>query len=91
MLISSAFVGGPFLSRKHYQEFVVPYERRVTRAIKSTGTPVYTHTCGSIGDRLDLFVETGTQVSIPGPAAAWKRRSGRVKRDFGQQFFFKGI
>jgi uroporphyrinogen-III decarboxylase len=61
LLISSAFVGAPFLSRKHYQEFVVPYERRVTSAVKSTGTVVYTHTCGSIGDRLDLFVETGTQ------------------------------
>ncbi len=60
VLISSAFAGGPFLSRDLYREFVLPYEKRVTDAVKETGTVVYTHTCGSIGDRLDLMIETGT-------------------------------
>ncbi len=60
VLISSAFAGGPFLSRDMYREFVLPYERRVTDAVKQTGTIVYTHTCGSIGDRLDLMIKTGT-------------------------------
>ena len=60
VLISSAFAGGPFLSREMYTEFVVPYEKQLTDAIKSTGKPVYTHTCGSIGDRLDLMINTGT-------------------------------
>ncbi len=60
VLISSAFAGGPFLSRDMYKAFVMPYEKRVTEAVKETGTVVYTHTCGSIGDRLDLMVETGT-------------------------------
>jgi Uroporphyrinogen decarboxylase (URO-D) len=60
VLISSAFAGGPFLSREMYREFVLPYEKMVTAAIKKTNTPVYTHTCGSIGDRLDLMMETGT-------------------------------
>lgn len=61
VLMSSAFVGGPFLSPKMYKEFVVPYERRVTDAVKSIGVPVYTHTCGSIGDRLELMIDTGTE------------------------------
>ena len=61
VLISSAFAGGRFISRKMYSEFVVPYERRVTEAVKADGVPVYTHTCGKIGDRLDLMAETGTQ------------------------------
>ncbi len=60
VLISSAFAGGPFLSRDLYRKFVLPYEKRVTDAVKETGTVVYTHTCGSIGDRLDLMIETGT-------------------------------
>ncbi len=60
VLISSAFAGGPFLSRKMYREFVLPYEKRVTAAVKDKNTVVYTHTCGQIGDRLDLMVETGT-------------------------------
>ncbi len=65
VLISSAFVGGPFLSRKMYQESVVPYERRVTDAIKTTGVPVYTHTCGHIGDRLELRLRPARRGLIP--------------------------
>lgn len=61
VLISSAFAGAPMLSPAMYREFVLPYERRVTDAVRATGVPVYTHTCGSIGDRLEAMVETGTQ------------------------------
>ncbi len=87
VLISSAFAGGPFLSRDMYREFVMPYERKVTDAVKKTGTPVYTHTCGQIGDRLDLMVETGTMgidTLDPPPlgntdlAAALEELDGRV-------------
>jgi uroporphyrinogen-III decarboxylase len=61
VLCSSAFAGGSFISRKMYREFVVPYERRLHQAIQAEGVPSYTHTCGKVGDRLDLLVETGTQ------------------------------
>ncbi len=60
VLISSAFAGGPFLSRDMYKEFVLPYEKKVAAAVKKKNTVVYTHTCGQIGDRLDLMMETGT-------------------------------
>jgi MtaA/CmuA family methyltransferase len=61
ILISSAFAGAGFISRKHYQEFVLPYERKIVVEIqKEYHLPIYTHTCGSIGDRLDLMIETGT-------------------------------
>lgn len=61
VLISSAFAGGGFISRAHYQEFVLPYERELIRRLReSTPIPVYTHTCGEIGDRLDLMLATGT-------------------------------
>lgn len=61
ILISSAFAGAGFISRKHYEEFVLPYERKAVEGIKSTfSVKVYTHTCGSIGDRLDLLLQTGT-------------------------------
>ncbi len=62
VLISSAFAGAGFISRNHYAEFVLPYERRLAEAIKAEGNVfVYTHTCGAIGDRLNLMIETGTQ------------------------------
>jgi uroporphyrinogen decarboxylase-like protein len=63
VLISSAFAGAGLIAREHYQEFVLPYEKRVVAALRARrpGLFVYTHTCGSIGDRLDLMLETGTQ------------------------------
>ncbi len=61
ILISSAFAGAGLISRKHYEQFVLPYERRIVAGIQEQfDLPVYTHTCGSIGDRLDLMMQTGT-------------------------------
>lgn len=60
VLISSAFVGAPFISRKHYEAFELPYERKLISGIKPEfDVPVYVHTCGAIGDRLDLMMATG--------------------------------
>ncbi len=61
VLISSAFAGAGLLSREHYAEFVLPFEKKVITEIKKEfDIPIYTHTCGSIGDRLDLMLETKT-------------------------------
>jgi hypothetical protein len=57
--ISSPFAGAGFLSPDHYSEWIVPYEGRVAEAVRAEGGFVYTHTCGAIGDRLDLMAETG--------------------------------
>jgi len=62
ILISSAFAGGGLTSREQYTEFVLPYERRITEEVhaRHENLKIYTHTCGAIGDRLDLMLETGT-------------------------------
>lgn len=62
VLISSAFAGAGLISRDNYESFVLPYEARIVREIHTThpDVKVYTHTCGAIGDRLDLMLETGT-------------------------------
>jgi hypothetical protein len=61
ILISSAFAGAGFISPSQYREFVLPYEKRVVDAIRATrDLPVYTHTCGAIGDRIELMADTGT-------------------------------
>jgi uroporphyrinogen-III decarboxylase len=57
--LSSAYAGGSLISREFYREFVLPYEKQVVQAVREVGVPVYLHTCGSIGDRLDLMLETG--------------------------------
>ncbi len=62
VLMSSAFAGAGFISPRHYEEFVLPFERSVIEAIRAIapGAIVYTHTCGAIGDRLELMEATGT-------------------------------
>jgi len=91
VLISSAFAGGGFLSRDMYSEFVLPYERRLADAVKATQKPVYTHTCGNIGDRLDLMVEThidGLDTLDPPPLG--NSLLDEAKREVGGKVFLKG-
>lgn len=91
VLISSAFVGGPFLSPRMYRDFVVPYEKRVTDAVKAEGVPVYTHTCGSIGDRLDLMLATGTEgVDTLDPPPLGNTELAAAKQQIGGKVFIKG-
>jgi hypothetical protein len=91
VLISSAFAGGPFVNRRMYAEFVLPYERRVAEAIKAEGVIAYTHTCGSIGDRLDLIVETGTQgIDTLDPPPLGNGDLAAAKRQIGDRVFIKG-
>ncbi|MBM3476901.1 MAG: hypothetical protein FJX75_26815 [Armatimonadetes bacterium] len=61
MKLSSPFVGNGFLSRAMYREFVLPYETELIRRVHEAApdVPVYTHTCGAIGDRLELIAESG--------------------------------
>lgn len=91
VLISSAFAGGGFLSREMYAEFVLPYERRLADAVRAERKPVYTHTCGNIGDRLDLMVEThidGLDTLDPPPLG--NALLEEAKQDVGQKVFLKG-
>lgn len=57
--ISSPFAGSGFISANDYSEFVLPYEKEIACAIRNKGVHVYTHTCGSINDRLELMFEAG--------------------------------
>jgi uroporphyrinogen-III decarboxylase len=91
VLIASPFAGGPFISRKMYQEFVLPFEKRVTQAIREAGSIVYTHTCGSIGDRLDLMVETGTMgIDTLDPPPLGNTELADAKAKIGDKVFIKG-
>jgi hypothetical protein len=91
VLISSAFAGGPLLSPGMYREFVLPYESRVVEATKREGVRVYTHTCGAIGDRLDLMVASGTEgVDTLDPPPLGSVQLAKAKASIGDQVFLKG-
>lgn len=91
VLISSAFAGGSFLSRRMYQTFVLPFERRVTEAVRAAGTFVYTHTCGRTGDRLDLMLQTGAQgIDALDPPPLGNTELAAAKAQVGDRLFLKG-
>ncbi len=93
VLISSAFAGGGFISPEMYRQFVVPYERQVVDAIHAEypHTPVYTHTCGKLGDRLELMIETHTQgVDTLDPPPLGNTELADAKTRIGDRLFIKG-
>jgi uroporphyrinogen-III decarboxylase len=93
VLISSAYAGAAFLSRAHYETFVLPYERRVVHGLKEAfpDRPVYTHTCGAIGDRLDLLEATGTNgIDTLDPPPLGTTDLAEAKKHLGSRVFIKG-
>lgn len=93
MKISSPFVGSSFISRPFYEEFVVPYEKELTAQIHAycPGIPVYTHTCGFIGDRLELMRDTGINgIECMDPAPLGDVELADAKRRVGSDLFLKG-
>ncbi|MGZ5483463.1 MAG: uroporphyrinogen decarboxylase family protein, partial [Pyrinomonadaceae bacterium] len=75
-----------------YREFVLPYERIVIEAIKAEyDVPVYTHTCGSIGDRLELLAATGTNgIDTLDPPPLGNVELSDAKKRVGKNLFLKG-
>lgn len=91
ILISSAFAGGGFISRAMYERFVLPFERKVILALRHYGVPIYTHTCGRLGDRLDLLAETGTNgVDTLDPPPLGNVELSEAKKRIGNRLFIKG-
>lgn len=93
MKISSPFAGGSFISKEHYAEFVLPYEKELTRRIHAykPGIPVYTHTCGFIGDRLELMAATGIDgIECMDPPPLGNTELADAKNRIGRELFLKG-
>lgn len=58
--LSCAWAGAGLISREMYERFVLPTKKTLIDAIhREFHIPVYIHTCGAIGDRLDLMAQTG--------------------------------
>jgi hypothetical protein len=93
VLVSSAFAGGGFISREHYKRFIVPFDGQVTREFhrKFPDVPIYVHTCGAIGDRIDLILEAGYDgVDTLDPPPLGNTDIVEVKERYGDRLFLKG-
>ena len=91
VLMSSAFAGGGFISRPFYEEFVLPYEEQVHSAVKTAGVKAYVHTCGSIGDRLELMQASGIDgLDTMDPPPLGDTLLADAKQRIGGEVFLKG-
>ena len=93
VLISSAYAGAGFISPAHYRTFVLPYERTMVDRVKARfpTLPVYTHTCGAIGDRLELMAATGTDgIDTLDPPPLGNVDLADARRRLGSGLFIKG-
>jgi uroporphyrinogen decarboxylase len=93
VLISSAYAGAGFISKKQYEQFVLPCERAVIERVKARvpAMPVYTHTCGAIADRLELMEATGTDgIDTLDPPPLGTIDLADAKARIGSRLFIKG-
>lgn len=89
--ISSPFAGAGFISRAFYETFVLPCERPIAQALRARGVPAYTHTCGAIGDRLDLIMASGVSgIECLDPPPLGNVELAEAKRVIGGRGFIKG-
>jgi uroporphyrinogen-III decarboxylase len=93
ILVSSAFAGAGFISPAQYSRFVLPFEGRAIRTFQESfpDVPVYTHTCGAIGDRLELMIETGTRgIDTLDPPPLGNVELADARQRLGPRVFIKG-
>lgn len=56
-----ATIGGNCISKEHYQEFCMPYNKCFNQKIIKAGAHLILHTCGNWNDRFDLVTTEGAQ------------------------------
>jgi uroporphyrinogen decarboxylase len=89
--VSSPFAGMGFLAPAMYEEFIIPFERRIAQAVRAEGAFVYTHTCGAIGDRLDLMIESQVSgIECLDPPPLGNVDLGDAVRQLNGKIFLKG-
>jgi Uroporphyrinogen decarboxylase (URO-D) len=89
--VSSPFAGSGFISPRFYREFVAPYEGRIAKAVRGLGIPAYVHTCGAIGDRLEIMAQTGfSGIECLEPPPLGDIELAEAKRRVGDKVFIKG-
>ena len=89
--LSSPFAGMGFISPDFYRTFVLPYEREIITAIRQQGKHAYIHTCGSIGDRLEIMCESGASgLECLDPPPVGNVNLKDAFRRIGDRMFIKG-
>lgn len=90
--LSSPLAGAGFIPRSMYAQFVLPFELELVYSVKQKyDIPCYMHTCGKIGDRLDLIADTGVDgIECLDPAPIGDVDLEKAVDTIGSRVFIKG-
>jgi len=89
--LSSPYGGAGFISRNQYESWLVPFQKRVIDAVRAEKAFIYDHTCGAIGDRLDLMSSTGIHgLETLDPPPLGTVQLNEAKRILKDRVFIKG-
>lgn len=82
---------GPFISLDCYREFYKPYHKKLNNWVhKNTNWKVFFHTCGSIIDFIEDFIEIGVDILSPVQYSAFGMDLELLKRKYGNKVVFWG-
>jgi uroporphyrinogen decarboxylase len=82
---------GPIVSPQTYRSFIKPRQRKLYELIKSkTPAALLLHSCGSVRDLIDDFVDIGVDALNPVQVTARGMDSARLKAEFGRRISFWG-
>ena len=76
-----AYKNGPFMSPRHYREFVFPYHKRFFDEFHRRGMPVILHSDGDIRPLLPHFIDAGVDMINP-----MESRAGMDLRELAPQY-----
>ncbi|GAG57489.1 unnamed protein product, partial [marine sediment metagenome] len=81
----------PFISPDMYREFYKPFHKKINDWIHNNTTwKTFYHTCGSIVDFLDDFVEAGVDILNPVQTSAKDMDPKMLKEKYGDKLVFWG-
>jgi len=81
----------PFISPDMYREFYKPFHKKINDWIhNNTAWKTFYHTCGSIVDFLDDFVEAGVDILNPVQTSAKGMDPKMLKEKYGDKLVFWG-
>jgi hypothetical protein len=89
--ISSPYAGSSLISLNAYRHLVLDSVKKLAEAIRSVNGISYLHTCGFIGDRIDLFRQTGVDgIECMDPPPLGDMLLEEAKKRIGSALFLKG-
>ncbi len=57
--VEGNIANGRVVSKKYFEDFIFPYEKKFISELKNNGTNVLYHNCGYLGDLLDCYLDMG--------------------------------